>query len=889
MVVSPLRGQHYTTVSRQPLQSSSSASSRARQRRRSLSTGPCAVGGGREPSSAALRSKEAEEGGVMEMGRGVHQGGCGTFPRTMGQKWWTAKRGFGDTGDTADAKADAGHWGFLPEGGRLGNSSGQQRGTLGTPEYVGHKGFPPEDRRTGDTGGQQRRVLGRTGDIRVSPGGQGTWGCAGAHQSGGAHLGGSWKSWISMLRKGTKDRPQKGQVVLRLESSEVHPAITSSSYTSALQPWHREQLDSRTWTAAAAAPSDPAVKVGGGGHNRIGPTNSPPQQAAPAQLPHRPVAQRTWERQHCPPTCPTGPTRCPARQSSGGTRAISEDRQTDGQSQSLGRSQVPRRRWIRGAPVGAAGSQRGSGAAGPPHPAAQSPGVGRRLRQCRGGQQGARCWHPAGAGAACRGDSSCCSLAASPRRGVPPASPPLLTGPSSTRSLSSVAKLTSDRLPSAEPGGPHSRGGSGSRAAGRGGGRVVGGSSSPPRPPSPWVPPGKLRLPLFTSRGARGVSRRLRPAQVVCRCRVGRGAGGARPPVGGNKGAISGVTAAPPGHPLPLHPHLPGGAAAAAAAAAWRSRWRRGCRNWAAPSTTLRSLAQRRRPPCVPAGHLLSSTACKWDRGDGNETVSCRWGPSSPPSTCVSPEAHHLVVVAVGDGVGHDACTLHLQQHPHRQHRLPILPTELHQDAVADLGGGNHRQSGLAGGPSPPPASLPCPKCRLPRPAAPPSESPSCAGPRRLAGVPAAWRGQHGRGWAGRGTRAHSSAPAGTWPTCQAPRSTSGPRAGPPSSPGDEGRKRRELGEVGRQAASCTPLPCCPLPAEAWPTRYTIGPAHLLCPAWGRAAGGTAPGLAQLGHQWVPGGLQELGAQGGEPIIARGRGGAEAKLGGLRGRQGWGE
>lgn len=50
-----------------------------------------------------------------------------------------------------------------------------------------------------------------------------------------------------MLRKGTKARSQKGQVVLRLESSEVQPAITSSSYTSEPQPWHREQLDSSTW------------------------------------------------------------------------------------------------------------------------------------------------------------------------------------------------------------------------------------------------------------------------------------------------------------------------------------------------------------------------------------------------------------------------------------------------------------------------------------------------------------------------------------------------------------------------------------------------------------------------------------------------------------------
>lgn len=50
-----------------------------------------------------------------------------------------------------------------------------------------------------------------------------------------------------MLRKGTKERVQKGQAVLRLESSEVQPAITSSSYTRASQLWHSEQLDSRIW------------------------------------------------------------------------------------------------------------------------------------------------------------------------------------------------------------------------------------------------------------------------------------------------------------------------------------------------------------------------------------------------------------------------------------------------------------------------------------------------------------------------------------------------------------------------------------------------------------------------------------------------------------------
>lgn len=130
------------------------------------------------------------------------------------------------------------------------------------------------------------------------------------------------------------------------------------------------------------------------------------------------------------------------------------------------------------------------------------------------------------------GDRSCCSLAARPRRGVPPAGPPPLAGPSSARSLSSVAKLTSDRLPSAEAGAHRNRAGSGSGAAGRSGGQIISGSPGPPWAPSRWVLPGKLRLPLFTRRGAGGWSRRLHPAQVVWRCRLGRGTGHARSPAG---------------------------------------------------------------------------------------------------------------------------------------------------------------------------------------------------------------------------------------------------------------------------------------------------------------------------------------------------------------------
>lgn len=43
------------------------------------------------------------------------------------------------------------------------------------------------------------------------------------------HLPGPLMSRISTLRNGRKGFPQKGQVVLRLESSAVHPAMISSS------------------------------------------------------------------------------------------------------------------------------------------------------------------------------------------------------------------------------------------------------------------------------------------------------------------------------------------------------------------------------------------------------------------------------------------------------------------------------------------------------------------------------------------------------------------------------------------------------------------------------------------------------------------------------------
>ena len=57
------------------------------------------------------------------------------------------------------------------------------------------------------------------------------------------HLGRESKVWT--LSRGTKGQVQKGQVVLRLESSGAQPAMISSSYTRESQARHKEQLDSR--------------------------------------------------------------------------------------------------------------------------------------------------------------------------------------------------------------------------------------------------------------------------------------------------------------------------------------------------------------------------------------------------------------------------------------------------------------------------------------------------------------------------------------------------------------------------------------------------------------------------------------------------------------------
>lgn len=57
------------------------------------------------------------------------------------------------------------------------------------------------------------------------------------------YLPGPLRSLISTFRKGRKGFPQKGQVVFRLESSAVQPAMISSSYTRQSQVLQREQLE----------------------------------------------------------------------------------------------------------------------------------------------------------------------------------------------------------------------------------------------------------------------------------------------------------------------------------------------------------------------------------------------------------------------------------------------------------------------------------------------------------------------------------------------------------------------------------------------------------------------------------------------------------------------
>lgn len=185
----PRGARHRTGVSGTPLQSSGLASSRARQRRRSLSTGPCAAAGGTEASSAALRGKwgvteTGGNGGRWGFPQGTEQRGVGDSGDTGGM-WMLgchpkdgghqegAMRGVGDTRGTsgfspqrtrdthrqhkgglgtAGTPGGCGHWGFAQ---RMVDTGGEQRGTLGTPgDDEGHEGFLPKHGRLGSSAGQ---------------------------------------------------------------------------------------------------------------------------------------------------------------------------------------------------------------------------------------------------------------------------------------------------------------------------------------------------------------------------------------------------------------------------------------------------------------------------------------------------------------------------------------------------------------------------------------------------------------------------------------------------------------------------------------------------------------------------------------------------------------
>lgn len=60
------------------------------------------------------------------------------------------------------------------------------------------------------------------------------------------------RSQISALSSGTNVAEQNGQLELRLESSDVQPAMISSSYTNELQLRQSVQLDIDTWAKKPA-------------------------------------------------------------------------------------------------------------------------------------------------------------------------------------------------------------------------------------------------------------------------------------------------------------------------------------------------------------------------------------------------------------------------------------------------------------------------------------------------------------------------------------------------------------------------------------------------------------------------------------------------------------
>lgn len=63
------------------------------------------------------------------------------------------------------------------------------------------------------------------------------------------------------------------------------------------------------------------------------------------------------------------------------------------------------------------------------------------------------------------------------------------------------------------------------------------------------------------------------------------------------------------------------------------------------------------------------------ERGERQVSGSSILPTHLPGTGCHPPslQIRYLVIVAVGDGVGHDACPPHVQHDPHGQHGLPIV------------------------------------------------------------------------------------------------------------------------------------------------------------------------------------------------------------------------
>lgn len=311
---------------------------------------------------------------------------------------------------------------------RASDTGGQQRGMLGTLESVWDvRVFPQRMEGQGTLVGSNEECGGHQGgwgDISVSPGGQGTPGCeaparpgvlpggrlevldldaeegdegAAAERAGGVEvgvIGGPAGHHLLVVHQHAAALAPRaaGQQDLATGSSTVSPRGTGRGFGEAW--WDMTPL-----THLHGRRLLPGYPVGRwlGGLGNAGAAHRRVRQVQLAAQRDRALGEKSW--------------------------SARTDSQTDRQAQPLGRSRVPRRRWIQGAPVGAAGSRRDCGVAGARHPVARSPGAGRRWWQRPGSRWGARCWRPAGAGAACRGTAAAEAWQPAPAAACPPPAP----------------------------------------------------------------------------------------------------------------------------------------------------------------------------------------------------------------------------------------------------------------------------------------------------------------------------------------------------------------------------------------------------------------------------------------------------------------------------------